>query len=509
MNGELPDGWASAKLGEIAIINPRHPQDVSDRIPVTFVRMSGVSALQPDFESTEERPLGAVRRGFTHFSEGDVLFAKITPCMENGKGAVARHLKNGLGCGTTELHVIRPQNGVDPYYIYRFLAQKSVRQDAKAHFTGTAGQARVPTSFIEELEIPLPPELEQQRITKALTDLLPTLALAQDRLAAIPVVLQRLRLSILASACSGRLTAAWRKQHRDVQPACEAIDGLLRSTGALQVRRGVPESVPESDLVAGWSLPRTWGVYSAAALLRSGAFVDIKDGNHGANHPKVSEFTKHGLPFITAAQVNGFEIDYDGAYRLSGRPLARIRVGLAEAGDVVYTHKGSVGRVAIVERPCILTPQTTYYRVSPEVFLNRYLMLYLASGSFSAQADVVKAQTTRDFVPISEQYSLFHRVPPLEEQKEIARLVDGAFELVDRIEALVGETRRRVENLTPSLLVKAFHGELVPTEAELAAAEGRAYETATELLERIRRSAGPVGRRKAKDSEQVEERIEA
>jgi len=112
MSDKLPEGWAFVHLSEIALLNPRHPKNLDHSMPVTFVPMAALSETKPEFQFTEERPLAQVRKGFTHFAEGDVLFAKITPCMENGKGAVARGLKNKLGCGTTELHVIRPLEGI-------------------------------------------------------------------------------------------------------------------------------------------------------------------------------------------------------------------------------------------------------------------------------------------------------------------------------------------------------------------------------------------------------------
>src|ERR1019366_1935191 len=179
-------------------------------MPISFVRMAAVSESNPQFDSLEVRKLGEVRKGFTHFAEGDVLFAKITPCMENGKGAVAAGLRNGLGCGTTEVHVIRPLAGIPPYFLYYFLAQTKIRGLAKDSFTGTAGQSRVPTSFIEQLEVPLAPLPEQQRIVAKLEKLLPKLDECQDRLTRISIVLKRFRQSVLAAACSGRLTADWR-----------------------------------------------------------------------------------------------------------------------------------------------------------------------------------------------------------------------------------------------------------------------------------------------------------
>jgi type I restriction enzyme S subunit len=205
MNQELPAGWTITSLENISQINPRHPKDLDDFLPVTFATMPALSEVGYRFKFEEERPLGKVRKGYTHFAEGDVLFAKITPCMENGKAAVASGLRNGLGCGTTELHVLRPKEGIDPKYIYFFLHQESFRRDAAQNFTGTAGQLRVPVSFVAKAEIPLPPSDEQRRIVAKLEKLLEKVESSRTRLEKIPVLLKRFRQSVLAAACSGRL----------------------------------------------------------------------------------------------------------------------------------------------------------------------------------------------------------------------------------------------------------------------------------------------------------------
>src|SRR5689334_7346442 len=103
----LPKNWSERPLGEVVTFNPRHERAVSDDLQVSFVPMPTVSECSKALLPHEARRLGEVRRGYTHFRDGDVLFAKITPCMENGKAAVAGSLINGLGCGTTELHVLR------------------------------------------------------------------------------------------------------------------------------------------------------------------------------------------------------------------------------------------------------------------------------------------------------------------------------------------------------------------------------------------------------------------
>ena len=112
----------------------------------------------------EDRRLGDVSKGFTVFEDGDVLFAKITPCMENGKAALARNLTNGIGRGSTEFYVLRPGSKVLGEYVYHFVRQPQFREKAKRHFTGTAGQQRVPKSFMEDVPMPLPTLDEQRRI---------------------------------------------------------------------------------------------------------------------------------------------------------------------------------------------------------------------------------------------------------------------------------------------------------------------------------------------------------
>ena len=115
------------------------------------------------------RPYGEVRLGYTFFQSGDVMFAKITPCMQNGKHFIAPKPPGGFGFASTEFHVIRPDSGVLPEWIHFYLRQPSILEEAKRHFSGTAGQQRVPPEFLMNLEIPLPPLAEQKRIVKSLS----------------------------------------------------------------------------------------------------------------------------------------------------------------------------------------------------------------------------------------------------------------------------------------------------------------------------------------------------
>jgi type I restriction enzyme, S subunit len=339
----------------------------------------------------------------------------------------------------------------------------------------------------ERTLVAIPPFNEQKRIADKLDAVLTRVDARRERLDRVPAILKCFRQAVLAAATSGKLTEEWRTS---TQPpnARALIESMVASNRG---RRGLSDSAPILEPAdADWEYPDTWVCETAASLLRKGVLADLKDGNHGANHPRVADFTTEGLPFITAAQVNNFRVDYENAYKLSGAPLERLRVGFAQANDVVLTHKGSVGRVALVDRDCVLTPQTTYYRANTDFLLPTYLMYYLASVPFSKQLDAIKSQTTRDFVPISQQYSLWHLIPSLQEQHEIVRRVEAPFAYADRLEARYTAARAQVERLSPALLGKAFRGELVPQDSS--------DEPASMLLERIRAARAVAGEKPPK-----------
>jgi type I restriction enzyme S subunit len=140
----------------------------SDDLPVTFVPMSAVNESAGVIDKPEERTFGEVAKGYTSFRERDVLFAKVTPCMENGKAAVAGELINGLGFGSTEFHVLRPTPAVLPEFIFNFIRQQAFRNRAASAFVGTGGLQRVPPDFLARVKLPLPTLPEQKRIVDVL-----------------------------------------------------------------------------------------------------------------------------------------------------------------------------------------------------------------------------------------------------------------------------------------------------------------------------------------------------
>ncbi|MDQ3118423.1 MAG: restriction endonuclease subunit S [Verrucomicrobiota bacterium] len=157
-----------ARLGDICEVNPSPNYDLTGDENCTFIPMDAVDDTFGTIVRRKIRRICEVETGYTFFREDDVLFAKITPCMENGKCAIAKKLTNKIGFGSTEFHVIRPNVDIISSWIFFFIRQERVRQRAQHRMTGSAGQKRVPAAFINELEIPLPDPGEQKRIARRL-----------------------------------------------------------------------------------------------------------------------------------------------------------------------------------------------------------------------------------------------------------------------------------------------------------------------------------------------------
>ena len=171
-----------ARLKDICTINPKSP-GFQDELTVSFVPMPKVGE-NGEFDPSEIKTYQEVKKGFTYFQNGDVLFAKITPCMENGKGAIAQSLENGVGFGSTEFHIIRPApKYVTSKWLFYLLSWQTFRKEAEKNMTGSAGQKRVPKSFLEEYGIDLPDISIQEKRTNILDKICSLISLRKQQLA--------------------------------------------------------------------------------------------------------------------------------------------------------------------------------------------------------------------------------------------------------------------------------------------------------------------------------------
>ena len=201
------DSWEEKRLGKVCKINPSkiNTKNLSDDLEVSFFPMASLSEITGEIVGPEIRTLGKVKNGFTNFSEGDVVFAKITPCMENGKSAIIGKLINDIGYGTTEFYVLRCGEELSNKYLHHIVRSKKFRDEAKQNMTGAVGQQRVPKKYMEDYMLNLPTFSEQTEIVRIIDDLLAkeqqAKELAENALAKIDLI----KKSILARAFRGEL----------------------------------------------------------------------------------------------------------------------------------------------------------------------------------------------------------------------------------------------------------------------------------------------------------------
>lgn len=178
-----------AKLGEYCEVNPSKVT-LSDDTLVSFIPMTAVSEGGA-IDVSATKAYVDVKTGFTCFQNGDVLFAKITPCMENGKGAIADNLYNGIGFGSTEFHVLRPDTTrLDSKYLYYCTVWPTFRKDCERNMTGSAGQKRVPKKYIETYDVSIPDLPTQRRIAATLDKVSDGIAVCRQMLADLDVMVK-------------------------------------------------------------------------------------------------------------------------------------------------------------------------------------------------------------------------------------------------------------------------------------------------------------------------------
>jgi len=456
-SGTLPPGWVWTTLGDIACINPRDPniRTLEDSLPVSFMPMAAVDAEQGVIATPEIRSLSAVRKGFTAFANGDVLFAKITPSMENGKAAIARDLQNGLGFGSTEFHVLRPKAGVSPEWVFHFIRQTSFRRDAKAHFAGTAGQLRVPASFLASYDIPLPPLSEQRRIIAEIEQQFTRLDAGVAALKRVQANLKRYRASVLKAAYEGRLVP------RD--PADEPAGSLLvrilaerrakwqaEHPGKKYVEPAAPVTTGLPELPAGWC----WAKVEQVADHRLGKMLDqVK--NRGTLRP-----------YLRNINVRWFRFDLSDVQemRVTDEEISDISV---QADDLVVCEGGEPGRAAVwtsTQESMII--QKALHRVRLARGISPWYLAYrLAADAMSGELENYFTGSTIKHLTGQSLRSYVFPIPPSEEQHRIVAEVERRLSVVAELEATVAANLARAGRLRQAVLKRAFEGRLVAREA--------------------------------------------
>ncbi|WNG56301.1 hypothetical protein F0U59_17155 [Archangium gephyra] len=475
---DLPVGWAITALDEVTSPSKvkAEPSEVGETAYLGLENIeSGTNLIIKKGAAQDVKSTSNV------FQAGDVLYGKLRPYLNK----VAT--PNFGGICSTDILVFPKQDHIDSKWLMWFLSRDEVVQYADHNSSGSQ-LPRISFEKIAKLKLPLPPLAEQKRIVQKIQALLSQVNAAKGRVANVHLSLKRFRQAVLAAACSGKLTEEWRASHTGVKPAEDALQSISPiSAGRVRRHRqttGLAETEPPEDI------PRTWAIRRVRELAEIGAIVDFQDGNHGDRYPRSTDFGTSGIKFITAKQIFDSAVHFQDAPLLSKAKASQLRIGFAKPGDVLLTHNATVGRIAILPNEagdCILGTSVTYYRLNTEVFDPTFCMYFMQSWLWQSQLELVMEQTTRNQVSVKKQAEFWIAIPPLIEQREIVSRAAKFFSLITTVEKRLSTAKLRADKMFQAVLSKAFRGELVPTEAELARAEGRDFESAEVLLELIRR----------------------
>lgn len=401
----LPRGWRWVRLGEVCEINPTRPKNFtrSPDAPTTFVPMTVVNQKTGTVTKPEIVPYSKVSKGYTYFEENDVLFAKITPCMQNGKHVIARNLIDGIGFGTTEFHVLRPNSGILPEWIHFFIRQPYFLQEATAYFTGAVGQQRVPENFLSNYIIPLPSIEKQHRIVTQLQELMQGIDRAR-------------------TACERQLEAAKALPSAYLREVFESED----------VKKWEKKRLGEACDVCQYGLTPT------------------------------AAYSIEGVPYIRITDIDDFgNIKTDAIKFVKCDESTYMKYAL-EGGDILFARSGSIGRTFLYNgspSKAIFASYLIRFRLKQELISPLWLFYYTHSAQYYQFIEEKKHTVSQPNINAEEYKSLVIPLPPLETQHRIASDLKEKMADVEKLRTSIEKQLETINVLPQAILRKAFRGE--------------------------------------------------
>lgn len=450
----LPEGWASAALGSLGeYVNGRafKSSEWSDNGRL-IIRIQDLtkSKENPNYYSGEIEPWHIVRRGDLLVSWSATLGAYI---WDGPESVLNQHIFKVRSDIDTKFHF---------YLVQQFLA------DLRRQTHGS-GLVHVTKSDFTDTLVSVPPLAEQFRIAAAIDLLASCVREARDHLSRIPAILKRFRQAVLAAACSGKLTEDWR----------ESTD-----TAAFRFPVSVCDRLDESQLP---ELPDKW-LWTTVGALAAHEKNAITDGPFGSNL-KTEHYTQSGPRVIRLQNIAAYRF-VDVQTHVSPEHFEKLTKHRISAGDAAIACLGDpVPRACVIPEsvgPAIVKADCVRFRPNPEAANVNYVCYVLNDISTRARMSETVHGVGRARLNLQQIKSIPVPLPPLQEQFEVVRRVEAMLQVGEAIEHRVAKAAALIDKLTQSILAKAFRGELVLTEAELARREGRDYETASVLLDRIR-----------------------
>lgn len=426
---EIPNSWEWVRLGDICQINPRnHVQD--ENVNVSFLPMALIGEGYGSNYCPEIRKWKDVKKGFTHFANNDVVLAKISPCFQNLKSAIMNNLINGIGAGTTELHVLRRySHTLDPKYLLCFVQNQSLIKDGIKTFKGVVGQQRIGKDFIKEYLCPLPPLAEQKRIADKVSTLFAQLDAIDKAYEEYRELQQAMKAKLLELAIQGKLTDQ-RDEDGDARDLFQDIqEEKQRLIAEKKIKKEKPLPEIEADEIP-FEIPTNW------MWARLGDIVSktIKRGKS----PKYS-ITGDVLVFAQKCNTKPGRINLELAKKLDLSTLKKYpEEEFMLSGDIVInsTGNGTMGRVGFFrdkDNPYNLKivpdSHVTTIRVLHDLIDSQYIFYFLkklqpkleSSGDGSTNQKELKATIIA---------SICIPLPPLDEQKRIVAKLDELLPLL-------------------------------------------------------------------------------
>lgn len=448
---ELPEGWQVTTLGE-CFLEVKNGTTATQNKLANGIPVSRIETIQSNkFDLSRvhyiENPSDELVDVYK-YQEGDIAFSHINSFEHVGKTALYEGNPETLIHGMNLLRLRRRHEYIDPKYAHFFMRSKFFREEVRKRVGHAVNQVSINQKNLSEVPFVLAPLNEQRRIVAKLEKLLTRVDAAQARLVTIPQILKRFRQSILAAACSGRLTANW----RDSRPAeiCDPNPTVVKD-----------DDLPE--IPDGWS----WSSFGEVAEIASNLVDPDKFPN---------------LPLIAPDNIekgSGRLLEYKTVREIA--PISPKHYFYPN--QIIYSKiRPYLSKLIVSEFEGLCSADM--YPINSRINM-QYLFYYMLSDTFLGFVD---SSGTRTLLPKINQKELARisvPVPPESEQQEIVRRVEALFKTADTLEARYVKAKAHVDKLTQSILARAFRGELVTTEAELARQEGRDYEPASVLLERI------------------------
>lgn len=431
--GDVPEHW-EVKRGRFCVrVNPRsdrlghlNPEDEASFVPMDAIGEQG----ELDLDAT--RAIGDVGSGYTEFDDGDVIVAKITPCFENGKGALAAGLHSGVAFGTTELHVLRAFRGTDRRFLFYLAASRAFRGIGEGAMYGAGGQKRVPPEFCKDFPVPLPTASEQRAIAGFL-----------DRATAKIDTLVAKKRTLLERLQEKRTALISRTVTRGLPP------DAARAAGLDPHPRLRPSGVP-------WlgDLPEHWEVKPLGRLVRF---------RGGATPDKSKpEYWDGEIPWVSPKDMKSPRIadvtDHVSPDALNSSPLTMLPVKsvLIVVRGMILAHTFPV---AITDAPVTINQDMKALTVGRDVEAEFLLWLLVGAGhAFVALADESAHGTRKLESEVLARVCL--AVPPLPEQRAIAAYLDAETAKLDALSAKVETAIERLQEYRTALITAAVTGQV-------------------------------------------------